>query len=89
MTRNPCKHWVVGAIATSETACPFCEIERLKAEIKQDTDYHTDVFARFTKQIERQSAALREALLALEYHTAQTRPIHSTNESIQHIKESL
>jgi hypothetical protein len=33
--------------------------------------------------------ALRMALEALEYHTAQTRPIHQTNEAITAIKEAL
>jgi hypothetical protein len=33
--------------------------------------------------------ALRLALKALEYHSAQTRPIHETNEAITAIKEAL
>jgi hypothetical protein len=33
--------------------------------------------------------ALELALEALEYHTAQTRPIHQTNEAIVAIKEAL
>jgi hypothetical protein len=33
--------------------------------------------------------ALKLALDALEYHTAQTRPIHQTNETITAIKERL
>ena len=33
--------------------------------------------------------ALKLALYALEYHTAQTRPIHQTNEAITAIKEAL
>ena len=33
--------------------------------------------------------ALKLALEALEYHTAQTRPIHQTNEAITAIKEAL
>ena len=38
-----------------------------------------------SKQID----ALKLALEALEYHTAQTRPIHQTNEAITAIKEAL
>ena len=33
--------------------------------------------------------ALKLALESLEYHTAQTRPIHQTNETINAIKEAL
>lgn len=27
----PCKHWSEGLVARSETECPFCEIDRLRA----------------------------------------------------------
>ena len=36
-----------------------------------------------------QTKALKLALEALKYHTAQTRPIHQTNEAITAIKEAL
>jgi hypothetical protein len=36
-----------------------------------------------------QAEALRLALEALEYHTAQTRPIHETNKAITAIKAAL
>lgn len=28
-----CKHWFEGMVARSETMCPFCEIEKLRAEL--------------------------------------------------------
>ena len=40
-------------------------------------------------EIDRKSAALRVALDALEYHTIQTRPIHSTDVAIATLREAL
>lgn len=39
--------------------------------------------------IDRKYAALRVALDALEYHTIQTRPIHSTDVAIATLREAL
>ena len=41
------------------------------------------------KLIDRKDAALRVALDALEYHTIQTRPIHSTDVAIATLREAL
>ena len=35
---NPCKHWFEGMVARSETMCPFCEIEQLRAEVQRLRD---------------------------------------------------
>lgn len=40
-------------------------------------------------ELEKCKAALRVALDALEYHTIQTRPIHSTDVAIATLREAL
>ena len=49
----------------------------------------TNLEAEAAALLRQQDEALRLALWALEYHTAQTRPIHQTLEAIAKIKEWL
>ena len=61
------------------------EIDALKAE--------QEAWRKFTDMAnttcDRKDAALRVALDALEYHTIQTRPIHSTDVAIATLREAL
>ncbi len=61
------------------------EIQRLKAELS-DAEATVELSG---ADIERKDAALRVALSALEYHTIQTRPIHSTDVAIATLREAL
>ena len=65
------------------------EIERLKADSEFDHSEYKRLRNELKAQIERKDAALHHALLALEYHTAQTRPIHVTIEAIKQVREAL
>lgn len=70
----------------------LAEIERLKEELGTNQKYTLELETHIGLQkeiIERKSAALLVALDALEYHTIQTRPIHSTDVAIATLREAL
>jgi hypothetical protein len=65
---------------------------KLKAEIEILNKGWRDANMRICKYIEnvdRKDAALKVAVMAIEYHTAQTRPIHQTSEALKIIKEAI
>lgn len=62
--------------------------EQLSAICGQVPKY-APVLRSMAAEIERKDALLREALAALEYHVAQTRPIYETGVAIYNIETEL